>query len=171
MRSPSLINNAAVAVVLELPHPRRIVDRLGLAKTLLRTRGELIALGRSSWPFRSTLLDGGKKVVVGEWLSQESNRAALHRLGMQAIGAIVTRYEDRWNRDSLCRELSLQLETVHSRQPDVNDETTGMVRGIRAQNLVVAGESLRLVASGAQKLLMRLPNGVMVVDHTEEAFP
>src|SRR5262249_30332530 len=99
---------------------------------------------------READLNGVEEILVAEWLGQELDGAALHRLHAHRNIA-VPRDEDDRDIPVRRRQLALQIEAALTRQSDVEHQAGGAVRRGRSEKVGNGGKRLNIETERSQQ--------------------
>src|ERR1700730_3506863 len=110
------------------------------------------------------LRDGGQERSLVQWLRQEVDRPALHRLD---AGPDVTVAADEDDREPPPRrtERLLQIESGPARHAHVQQQTGGTFLGRPVEKIAHGGERLGIVAGGPDQPRQTLPHRRVIVHH------
>src|SRR6266508_777074 len=101
--------------------------RLEVREPILLFTAFFIALDRGR--------DGIQKILIAKWLGEEIDGTGLHRPHGHGNIAMPGNEHDGDSKIRL-RQLGLEVETAHSRQPDVEHEATWNTRALALQELL-----------------------------------
>src|SRR5262252_2615491 len=110
---------------------------------------------------------GIEEVLLAAGFVQKGHRAG----GKGACARVVIgmrRDEDDRDAPVRCIQLTLELESVHTRHPHIENQACRLVRVLRLQERFSRRETLRAKSDGSKQIVERIPESIVIVDNRNE---
>jgi hypothetical protein len=108
-----------------------------------------------------------EEVILAAWFVQKGHRAGFEGSRSRLVVG-VGRNEDDRDLPVGRNDLTLELESVHARHPDVENQACRFARVIRTQERFRRRETLRPKSDGSEQIIERIPQRVIIVNNRNE---